>query len=60
MKIELISAGTVHPNTPESDMQKMVLHEVKYLEDGEKKTIKILATDPGDALSYARTILKKT
>lgn len=45
------SAGTSFPNTPESDRQPMVMHDVHVtLADGTAATVRTMATDPGDAI----------
>ena len=50
-----VSAKTVYPNTPETDCQRFVLHEVT-LSDGSKR--KIMAEDPIDAINKVNKELK--
>lgn len=50
-----VSAKTVNPNTPESDLQRFVLHEVT-LSDGSKR--RIMAEDPIDAINKVNKELK--
>lgn len=53
--IRAISAKTVYPNTPETDRQRFVLHEV-LLTNGVKK--KIMAEDPISAINKVNKELK--
>lgn len=52
-----ISAGTSFPNTPESDLQPFVAHDVNVgLADGSTVTVRISAADPGEALDKVRAM----
>jgi len=49
------SAYTKYPNTPETDMERKVMHVVKF-SDG--SMIELMATDPSDALDQAYLTLE--
>jgi hypothetical protein len=51
-----VSAHTKHPNTPETDKQLYVEHEVT-LSDGTVRTV--FATDPSDAINVVRRHLRE-
>jgi|TARA_R110000787_G_scaffold97204_1_gene200736 hypothetical protein len=55
--MENISACTTYPNTPETDMQRFVMHTVKYTDkNGEWKSLKIMASDPSDAIRKLKEV----
>jgi hypothetical protein len=52
-----ISAGTSFPNTPESDTQLKVSHDVTVqLPDGTVETVRFMATDPMTAIDDIRSM----
>ena len=46
-RVRVVSAHTSRPNTPESDLQPTVMHDV-HLSDG--TVVKMMAIDPIDAM----------
>lgn len=54
----VISARTTHSNTPESDQQPEVLHDVTVFsrENGIDGYVQIMATEPSDALDRAHKL----
>lgn len=50
-QVRAISARTAQSNTPESDMEREVLHVVSYQgSDGKIRQVTIMAEDPMDAI----------
>ena len=59
MAMRNLSARTKYSNTPESDMQAEVMHIVEWTdENGEKRSMELMATDPMDAINAAREMLR--
>lgn len=49
----VVSAGTAYPNTEFSDAQNRVPHDVLIqFKDGEAGFLRVLASDPADAIWY--------
>ena len=59
MSYKIICAYTARTNTKETDMMRYVPHIVKYVENGEKKSMEVTAECPMDATETARGILKR-
>jgi hypothetical protein len=56
-----ISAGTSFPNTPESDKQQFVSHDVNVeLTDGTLVTVRLSATDGGEAIDRIKRMSDET
>jgi hypothetical protein len=54
--IKPICAYVKYPNTPESDMQRRVVHVVEGVNDnGQVVKINVMAEDPIDAIEKSRT-----
>lgn len=52
-----ISSSTSFPNTPESDRRPSVYHDVDVkLLDGSTETVRLMATDPFDAVEKVRNM----
>ena len=54
--MRVVHAGTVNPNTPESDLQPTVLHEVGVSHDDAMIIVRLMATDPLDAMDRVRAM----
>jgi len=50
MKHQATSASTAGPNTPESDRQRIVLHNVSCQYGEKKETVQVYAEAPDDAI----------
>ena len=51
------SAGTSFPNTPESDLQPTVAHDVNMrLADGTTEVVRLHAADPGEAIDKIKSM----
>lgn len=57
---KVIGACVSQPNTPESDKQEYVLHDVEVEADGKRFMIRIFARDPADAIDSAHSFSEKT
>ncbi|MGF6641833.1 hypothetical protein [Paraburkholderia sp. MM6662-R1] len=52
------SAHTTHPNTPESDRQRTVEHDVTVaLSDGTSEVVRIQAVDPMEAIDAVNHLI---
>ena len=60
MTVSNISAWVAQPNTPETDAKKFVEHVVSFTQNGEKKFITLMATDPSDAIDKIKNCLDGT
>jgi hypothetical protein len=50
-----VSAHTSHPNTPETDRDRTVEHDVMVVgADGMRETVRLHATDPMNAIDLVR------
>lgn len=54
--IRKISAHVSKPNTPESDIQRQVMHDVTFVLDGAESKISLMAECPMDAISKVRAM----
>lgn len=56
----VIGAAVSAPNTPESDAQEFVLHDVEVESGGKPFVIRIMARDPADAIDAAHKFSEDT
>lgn len=54
MTIRIVSAHTVYPNTPETDLMPQVLHQVGVNVNGTHLEVRLMARDPLDAGDIVR------